>query len=1076
MKITEASVKHPITTTMAFIGLAILGLVSLSRLGQELFPDVNMPSVAIYTGYPGVGPYEVEAEVTRPIEEALVTMNGVETITSTSSESVSMVMLGFSWSTDLDGIVPEVREYIDSIESELPEAAHRPGIFKLNPQHLPCIQFNVSTQTEGIETRQLVEELIVPEIEKIEGVARVTVYGGREQAVLCKLDLTNLANWGIPITQILQIFQGENVSLPAGSMNMDGKHLILRTVGDFETLEDIGDILVTYVGHVPVLLRDVADIRVDYLPQEQFLRAGGSSGVMVSVNRQPGHNTIQVVDEIKELIEGLQTMLPPSVQIQIQSDQSISIERSIGSVATAAWQGGLLAILVLLFFLRNIRSTLIISIVIPLSVVATFSLMDFGGLSINMISLMGITLGVGMFVDNSIVVLESIFRKQLAGFTPRQAAIDGAQEVSRPIIASTLTTVSVFVPMIFVEGMAGLIFDDLSSTISFALFISLAVALTFIPVLCARYMRVGGVHNGYTSRTGDSHAEHEISLADVQVNTGNNFIDDLGSRIQNVLLRLDDGYEQLLTLALRHRLMVIVTAVSLLAASLGSVMLVGMEFLPEADEGTFSIFVETRMGSSYEATTEKIMQMERIITEVTENSLVAMSSQIGEGGDMLDAGSIGSHLATIYVRLNEKNKRDVSVWEMMNILDERISSEVSDIKYRLQVEGISSMAAAASGDSSPIVVEFSGDNLDEVNRYALKAKTILERVDGVRNVKTSLRTGKPEIQFRIKRREALSLGLSPLEIAASVRTAYKGTKVSRFRNDEYDLDVYLMFGDEDRVFEQLPKMFFVNRAGTRIPLENVVEIVVDEGPVSIRRIQRTRVVKVTGSLTGERALSRVLEDFEKALATDLELPMTIDMKRAGTGEEMGKSFRSLFYALILAVVLVYMVMASQFESLLHPFIVMFSVPFAAIGLVLALLVTGTTFSLLAFVGAIMLVGIVVNNAIVLIDYINLLRDRGVPLWEAVVKGGKTRLKPILMTTMTTVLGLMPMSLGLGTGSEISAPMGRAVVGGLTTSTLITLVLIPVLYHLVETLKERRSGDTRQYQHPNTAAGTRVPSV
>jgi HAE1 family hydrophobic/amphiphilic exporter-1 len=1035
---------------MVFIALFVLGLVSLSRLGLDMFPDISLPSVMVATAYPGVGPYEVESGITREIEEAVSSINGVKSVSSSSSEGISQVIINFDWNMDMDTIVPEVREKLNAIEDDLPEGAERSVILKFNPENLPSMEFNLFSTVGGLDLRKLAEDEVIPEIEKIEGVARAKVFGGREAAVIAQLDLDSIGKLEIPITQVLQTFQGENISLPAGSLSIEDRHMTLRTIGDFESIDDIENVLVGYRGRVPVFLGDIAEVELDYLVQEEFARAGTEEGVMVSIRKQPGHNTVQVNNAIKERLETIAKRLPPSVQIQVQSDQSLSVLRSIGGVARAAWQGGLLAILVLLFFLRNIRSTLIIAVVIPVSVITTFSLMDFGGLTMNIISLMGITLGVGMFVDNSIVVLESVFRKKLAGHSSVDSAVGGTAEVGKAITASTLTTMAVFLPMIFVEGIAGLIFKDLALTITFALFISLTVALTLIPVLCSKFLSLERGVAVEKTREKLEERDYELSLADMEVRTGNRVLDGAARIVQSGLKRLDNGYERLIRWSLHHAGLVVASAGVLLVMSVGSILLLGMEFLPEADEGQFLVDVETKVGSSYQVTEEKIEQVERIVMEVCGEDIEALSSQIGESGALLTvSGGVGSNLGAVFVTLVEKDFRKRSVWQIVDRVEERLEDELFDCRTMLKVRGLASMAATATGESEPVVIKLTGNNLDNLFDYSLKLRDTMEEVRGIRNVQVSHKKGKPELQFRIKRREALSLGFTPLEIASTIRAAYKGAEVTRYTSAQDDYPVIVILGDEDRQLKTLTSMFLVNRDGKKILLENLVDIEEDTGPLSISRENRIRTVKVTATLTGEKALSDVVEELEADIDELGAPPLGVELEFAGSTEEMTESFKGLFLALVLAIVLVYMVLASQFESFLHPFIVMLSVPFAVIGLVAALLVTNTTFSIVSFIGAILLVGIVVNNAIVFIDYINHLRRSGVSLVEAIVKGGKTRLKPILMTTLTTVLGLLPMALSLGTGSEIRAPIGRAVVGGLSTSTLVTLVLIPTIYWLFE---------------------------
>ena len=1059
MKLPDLSVKHPVTTTMVFLALLILGLVSLSQLGLELLPDISFPTAVVFTRYAGVGPEEIESSLTEPIEDAVSTLNGVERISSVSSEGVSMVVINFTWRTNMDTIVSEIREKVTAIEDDLPATAERPSIVRFNPEFLPSIVLNVSSPTAGLDLRRLAEQSIVPQLEKIEGVATVQVFGGKIAAVTCTLDLNSIRKLDIPILNILRAFEGENVNLPAGSISVGDRYIVLRALGEFSSLRDIENVLIGYRETVPIYLKDVAEVDIGHLPREQFFRTESGEGVQLAVRKQPGHNTVDINREVKEQVRRLQQKLPPSVEVKIQSDQSTQILNSIGSVARAAWQGGLLAVLVLLFFLRSIPSTLIISIAIPVSVVATFSLMNFAGISMNIVSLMGITLGVGMFVDNSIVVLESNFRKTLAGMSPRKAAVAGTSEVGTAISASTLTTLVVFFPLVFVRDFAGLIFQDLAYTVAFALFISLVMALTLVPVLCSRFLKLPETHrvrNGAAAADPQQFLDLDVSLADIEVHTGNRVIDGITGRIQIWLRRLDELYERAIGWALQHTTAVILSSVFLLLISLASLSLLGMEFMPESDEGQFAISMETRVGSSFEKTEEKVLEAERIIRDLADEELTSISTSIGRGGTMQGAAETGSHLSVLEIRLVDKDRRGRTVWRMIDELSKRLSRGVMDSRFRFSLQGVGALATTVTGDSEPIVVGISGEDLVQSYAYAKRIAGRMKQVPGVRDVELSYKTGKPELQFRIKREEAAGLGLSPLEIAATLRTAYKGSKVSTFRGLEDKYDVYVILKEGDRnSLQGVQKLFFVSPLGEMIPLENVVEVVQGSGPLTIERENRTRIIEVSGALTGERPLNRVMEELQEAVSGLGPVPPGLELSYAGSYQQMQESFRSLFFVLILAVALVYMVLASQFESLLHPLIIMFSVPFCIIGLVGALVVTGTTFSLMSFIGAILLVGIVVNNAIVLIDYMNRLQARGLSVREAIIRGGKTRLKPILMTSFTTIFGLLPMAIGVGAGSELRAPLGRAVVGGLLTSSFVTLILIPTIYWLVESRIRKR---------------------
>ncbi|MBN1409721.1 MAG: efflux RND transporter permease subunit [Spirochaetales bacterium] len=1058
MKISETAVKVPITTIMIFIALGLLGFISLMRLGQELFPDITYPTAVVFTVYPGVGPLEVEASVTKPIEDAVTTLGGVEKVSSTSSEGYSMVVVNFTWGTKMEQIVPDLREKIAAIEDTLPEGSEKPGIFKYNPSQLPTLTFNVSVK-EDMDVRNLVEKKIKPELEKIPGVATASLFGGRTAAVMCKIRLDSISKMEIPVVQILQVFKNENINLPGGSISLENRQIILRTVGEFQSLDDIGNVLVGYRQRVPVFLKDVADISLDYLPQEEYVRAGEYKGVQVQIRKQTGYNTVLVNDAVKERLEQLKPLLPPSVRINITTDQSISIRNSIGGVADAAVKGGLLAILVLIVFLRNIRSTLIISLSIPLSIIATFTLLDFSGLSLNMLSLMGLSLGVGMFVDNSVVVLESIYRKHLSGMKSSEAAVAGVNEVAMAIAASTLTSVVVFLPIVFVEGLAGLMFRDLSFTISYSLLMSLAMALTLVPVLSSKFLKV---NKNTIVIAGNRHKGDELSLADIEVRTGNRVIDFFSRNIQKILVKLDDAYEKILTWAMRHSVIVVATAVLLLVLSVSAIFLMGLEFIPEADEGKFTIYLETRIGTSYANTERKVLEIEKIINETIGADLEATFASVGQSGGSISLGATGSHLATIKVNLIPKDDREKTIWQIVNEVSHVLKKRIVDAKIGLAIEGVSSLVSSATGASASLVIEVSGNDLEQMFAYSKRIAAVMERVPGTRDVKVTFETGKPELQFRIKRREAVSLGLSPLEIAATIRAAYKGVEVSRYKQGDNDYDVMVLLEDRDRNdINRISRLFLINRAGVKIPIENVVDIVEAEGPLTIQRSRRTRQMMVTGSLTGETPLNVVSDEIQKGVDALGLPPEGVKVEMTGNRENMTSSFRDLGWALLLSLVLVYMIMASQFESLLHPFIIMFTIPFAIIGLVGALLITNTTFSILAFLGGILLVGIVVNNGIVLIDYMNQLQKRGVPLMKAIIRGGKTRLKPVLMTTFTTLVGLIPMSLNFGMGAELRFPIGRAVLGGLTTSTIVTLILIPVIYFLIESRLRKRPVRSRR---------------
>ncbi len=1073
MSLPALAVRRPITTAMLFLSLVGLGFFSFSRISQELYPDIALPTIMAVTIQPGAGPYDVEELVTKKVEAAVAGIEGVVGIESTSTESVSQVLIKFRNGTKMDGALTDLREVLNAAEATFPEGVEKSRLYTFSSSMLPMLRANLSVSTQGIDLKRVVMDKVVPRLERIPGVSQVLVFGGRDSSALVELDLTRLSAAGVPLLNVLNAFKGENVSLPGGFMRLPEQTIAVRTQGKFEDLEDIGDMVVASNGDRPVFLREVAEISLDFVPQDEYVFVRGGEGVRLGIRKQPGYNTIAVSEAVRKTLDELRPSLPPSLVVDYMEDQAGQVRNSIGGVAESAWQGGLLAVLFLLLFLRNIRSTLIIATTIPLSIIATFSLIDFAGLTLNISSLLGITLAVGMFVDNAIVVLESIYRKFLVGWDAKEASILGTEEVVSAVLASTLTTLAVFVPMLFIDGLAGYLFKDLSLSISFSLAVSLLAALTFVPMLASRFLKVkalpGFAPKGATSavatsvgatRTGMPKAGagdgvagqstsvkgldvDDVSLADVEVHTGI-FLLDLPARwTRSALLAIDNGYERLLRGSLRRTALVYTVSVLILAASVALVFFMGMEFVPETDEGRFTVSIETRIGVPYDVTIGKVRQAEELIKKAAGKDLVAYSSSVGDGG---------SHRGDISVRLSDKADRNRTIWDITKELDRVFSDRLMDVDHSISIEGIAALVVLSSGAASAIDLTIAGEDIDRMYTYALRVKKAISEVEGTRNVRVSHEIGKPELLVKVRRKEAASLGLSPLEVAAVIRTAYNGAVVASWSQGETEYDVKVFLREEDRNDRSsLASLFLISPRGERIALENVAEWQETEGPVSINRKDRERIISVYANLSGDLPLNRVSARIDDALET-LVPPPGIKVRSGGSGSEMLKSFSSLGIALIIAIFLVYMVMAAQFEDFIEPLVIMASVPFAAIGLVGALLVTNTTLNILSFTGAILLAGVVVNNAIVLLDYVNTLMRRGKSLEEAIVHGGKTRLKPILMSVGTTVIGLIPMAMGLGAGAELRAPLARAVVGGLSTSTFITLVLVPCIFW---SLKKRK---------------------
>jgi len=1043
MSIARFSVNRPVTVLMIFLGLFTFGLASLPQIGQEMFPNIGLPTIAVFTVSPGVGPYDIESNITKPVESAVAKINGVETIEANCFESVSQVTIRFANGQDMNKASADVREAVTTVESQFPDGTQRSRILIFSASLLPSLRMNIATGTEGLDLRRQLEDKLVPELERVPGVAQVTLFGGEKSALTVKVHLGELSSVGIPLMGLLQAFKGENVSLPGGTIRADASNISLRTIGEFQSVEEVGRVIIGAKGDNPIFLSDVADIQLERLPADEFVQSGGKSAIRLNVQKQSGYNTVKVNEEVLRRMEKAKALLPPSVRFEIIEDQAAQVRAAIDGVASAAWEGAWLAILIILFFLRNLRSTLIVTLTIPISVVSTFVFMAFNHMTMNLTSLMGLTLAIGMIVDDAIVVIESIYRKLLVGLPPLEAAVQGTEEVASAVIASTLTTLAVFVPLLFVDGMAGILFRDLALTLIISMAVSLLSAMTLVPVLASRVLKVVPL----AKQNIEPGQLDDISLADLEVVTGWKPLDFVAKQIQNALQWMDGGYARLSAWALDHVKWVIAGAVGLLVGSFALVVLLGIEFLPETDDAFFIVNFETRMGTTYNTTRGLANDLEKLIREEVGAELKSISSTVGDGG---------SHLGALSVILVPKDERKENIWAITNRLDRKIRQTVLDLRFGIVLQGMASLATQATGVSSPIVIRLAGDDIEAMFSYAQKIKAIAEKTPGTRSFKISHQVGKPEVQIRIKREEAVSLGLSPLEVAASVRTAYSGSKVSTYRNKDQDYDVTLMLADEDRItVDQIRQLFFVTSKGKKISLESVASIEEALGPVSISRKNRTRTIEVAGSLSGTVPLATVSAEVQKRVEDGGAPPIGVTRAFTGTGGELSSSFASLGLALMAALALVYMIMAAQFENLRNPLIIMFSIPFAVIGLVLALLFTNTTFNILSFTGAIMLAGIVVKNAIVLIDYIGHLQKQGVPLRQAIIHGGKTRLKPILMTTGATVLGMIPMALAYGTGAELRAPMARAIIGGLLTSTAITLILIPTILWMFEKRKAKK---------------------
>lgn len=1029
MFLPEFAVRRPITVLMIFIGILVLGMISFNYLSVDLFPEVSFPMVVVLASYEGVGSQEMESMVTKTLERALSATKGVKNVYSYSLEEVSVIMLEFDWGTNMDVAAVDVRENIDMVNWRLPEGVRNPTILKFDPSMMPILYLGVGSRERDLgELRYLAEEVIEPRLERIEGVAAASPFGGLERQIQVELNRGRLRAFGLSVEQVIAAIGASNLDLSGGHLKFAQSDFLVRTTGQFKHPDELSRVVVNYRNNVPIYLKDIAEIKDSFKEKTSEVRVRGASSVILPVQKESRANTIKVADRAKRAIEEIKKELPEDVEINIIMDPSVFIKKSIWAVERSALEGGLLAIIVILIFLRNFSSTLIISTAIPISVIATFILLYFGDLTLNIATMGGLALGMGRLVDDGIVVLENIYRHRQKGGKPREASVSGTSEVSMAVLAATVTTIIVFVPIQFVGGVAGTLFKPMAYTVVFSLAASYFVAMILIPLLCSRFMKL---------RTPGQLAKS--SLVDKFFVFSQKFFD-----------VIDDNYQKLLSWALGHKLLVILGIVGTLIITVPVTKFVGTEFMPQVDEGEFEIAIKMPVGTDLEHTTKILAQIEKIILDnVPEVETFFLRAGV-EGKGWAALGSIfnditGPHAAIIIVDLVDLKDRKRSVFEIVELMRSRTKDiPDADIKYR-----ISGMFTdiGSFGVSAPVVVEIRGYNLEVSSKLAQEVVDLMKAVPGTRDVKISREEGLPEYRIEIDRDRASALGLSLAQIGGTIGAQMGGEVASLYRDPklgkEFEILVRLRESDR-RTLLDLDRIFIPTPTGKQVPLSNIARVVKTEGPTKIDRKNQERYLTVSCQVA-DRPAGDVARDVEKKIKRQIDIPEGFFVDVSGSYQEQKESFQVLLFALLLAVALIYMVLAAQFESLLDPFIVMFSVPLGIIGVIWGLFITGNTLSVISFLGIIMMAGIVVSNAILLIDYTNVLRRRGLELKEAVIQAGRTRLRPILMTSLTTIMALTPLAMGIGEGAEIDSPMAIAVISGLSVSMLLTLVFIPTLY-------------------------------
>lgn len=1026
MNLPNFSVSRPVTILMLFIGLILIGLISYQNLGLDLLPDLSFPMSAIIVSYSGVAPQEIENMITIPLEEAVATIRGVKNINSYSREGSSVVLMEFNWGTDMDVSALNIREKIDQVKGFLPDDASDPIVIKFDPSLMPILVLGMDSEEKDLEKLQeYAEDIIKPRLERLEEVASVSINGGLDREILVSIDNEKLRSSQLSFSQVTAALAGENVNLPAGTLKEGTINFLIRTLGRFESIQDIEKILISNIRGNKIYLGDIAKVEDTFKERNSITYVNGKPGIMMSLQKESGKNTVTVAKRIFKELEAIQKLLPDDISITPVFDSSDFIKKTISQVGWVALYGAVLAVFVLLFFLGNLSSTLIISFAIPISLIFTFSLLYFSNLTLNMMTLGGLALGIGMMVDNSIVVLENIFRYRELGTDIKKSACLGASEVGPAISASTFTTIAVFLPIVYVQGIASELFRPMGYTITFSLLTSLLVALTLVPMLSSKILRFKVKDNSQS-----------VSKENLVKNSLKQ-----GGRIFNFTR---EEYVRLITWSLRHRGIVFILAVIIFVGSIMLVPFVGTEFIPSSDQGQFNINITLPTGTNLETTREVVREVEKIISEIPE--IKSMLTTAGEGSGGMGFSTEGGNSGTIMINLVDQNKRERNMAQIINELRQKIGT-YPDAQIKFSEQGFS----FSSG--SDLEVKISGDSLDELENIANRILILLAEVEGVYDLKSSVEDVRPELHVNIDREKANLYGLTTAQIASTVHDALLGRVVSIYQEKGKQIDIRIRLEEEDRnSIEEVENILISSSAGLQIPLKEIAEVTVDSGPKGIDRKNQQRVVNVSANIS-DRFLSKVIQDAQQQL-DKLVLPEDYHYEFVGENREMQESFKELALALALSIILVYMIIAAQFESLLMPLAVMFSVPFSLIGVILALLLADKSLNVLSFIGIIMLVGIVVNNSIVLIDYINKLRQKGMERKEAIILGGKTRLRPILMTMFTTVLALVPMALGVGEGSELRAPMAITIIGGLTSSTFLSLIIVPIFYTFLDDLSQK----------------------
>lgn len=1018
MSIYSSAVKKPITTIMIFLAVIIFGLYSLTRLPVDLYPEVEFPAISVVTIYAGANASDIETNVSKPIEDACNSVENLKEINSTSRDNMSIVTLEFEWETNLDEAANNIRNSLEFVKKNLPDGAETPIIYKFNSSMMPILLYSVVAKESYPGIEKLLDEKLVNRLNRIDGVGSVFIAGAPGRAVYVEVDPRKIEAYNMSVEMIGGILQAENFNLPAGNVEMGQMDYQLKVEGEFANSDQVKEVVLGSFNGQTIYLKDVATVRDTVKDMSLDERINGVQGIRMFIMKQSGGNTIAVARDVKKELEEIKKTLPPDVKIEPIFDSSEFITHSVNNLSETLLYALLFVVLVVLFFLGRWRATFIIVLTIPISLIVAFIYLSVTGSSINIISLASLSIAIGMVVDDAIVVLENITKHIERGATPREAALYATNEVWLAVIVTTLVVLAVFLPLTFVSGMTGVLFRQLGWIVSIVVTTSTLAAITLTPMLSSLMLRLRPPKK-----------DKKFSYN----NTIRRFLD-----------VVDRGYEKLIRWSLRHKIIVLGSALVIFLSSFALMPYIGTEFIPQSDQSMVTAKIELQTGTRVEESAKVVKQVEEIIKTRYGSEVELVSTSAGSNdanGVAAIWSSSGSHIINVQLRLVDINKRNRTCWEIGDDLRAQLALIPEIVNYSLAFS-----SGMGGFGSQGIEVEIFSYDFDVTNKLASELSENIKKLEGARDVTISREKSKPELTVVLDREKLAQYGLNTASVSMAVRNRVLGYTATKFREqgDEYDVIVRLK-EDYRGSISDIENITLMNAQGVKVRLSEVGKVVEQWSPPTIARRQKERIVSVTvqpykvsmGELAAQ--IQKIVDNTDK--------PGDVMITVGGSYEEQQDSFADLGLLLVISLLLVFIVMASQFESFKMPLIIMFSIPFSFSGVILALYITGTTLSVIAALGAVLLIGIVVKNAIVLVDYINLMRDREYDLYDAIALSGKSRLRPVLMTALTTILGLLPMAMSSGEGSEIWSPMGISVMGGLVFSTIITMIIVPVLYAL-----------------------------